>query len=581
MAKFKPLSFDEVLPRLVASYRKGKLVPFTGSGISAPSIPTWEGFIKKLAPTIDQEKKYTSAQLISISEEVITDLQRKGGEQFIKAIKESLGIAERTPPIPRQCKVLSKLWWPLVMSTNYDSLFVESYRAEHRDIDGPPISVYGRNPLDCHTLLSALNSPVNTSYWALQGYLGDSDDTKKDDIKKLEREVVVGYRQYRNVTYNNHIFRAAFSEVFRSHSLFFLGSGLSEDYFMGLFGETIEKLGSNPHSHCVLFPEKELKEGIVDPHFLHTKFNIIAAFYKDRYEEYDGLYYCLEEFRSAVNSPSFKCYAIEFDTKNFKELDHYHAPKLEIIAGTLPPPADGEGSVLSVGISDDGPVGITAKTFVVRHFGADAWHQGIRHIDNTLVWQKEGTGVLLAAARNTEVKISRDARDLRLVSQAVYDILKVTSNNKYKVIHTMLLAAGRKRTFHPIFAFVQMIRGYKKAVMEFNSCPPLKIYTIDPAVIFYFRRNPLEIEELLNCNDMRIVVEIYDTSEIDRSQIFLEPTKTLGEVSAYYQIEPDYWTVKIIPNPFPTLQAKTNDTTTLEDLGLIPGSTIRYMRKSL
>jgi hypothetical protein len=45
--KFKPITLQEALPGLISTYYKGKLVPFTGSGISAPNIPVWNGIFER------------------------------------------------------------------------------------------------------------------------------------------------------------------------------------------------------------------------------------------------------------------------------------------------------------------------------------------------------------------------------------------------------------------------------------------------------------------------------------------------------------------------------------------------------
>jgi hypothetical protein len=44
-------SFDEILPRLVAAYECGRLVPFIGSGMSMPAAVSWGDLVSNLEKT--------------------------------------------------------------------------------------------------------------------------------------------------------------------------------------------------------------------------------------------------------------------------------------------------------------------------------------------------------------------------------------------------------------------------------------------------------------------------------------------------------------------------------------------------
>ncbi len=108
----------------------------------------------------------------------------------------------------------------------------------------------------------------------------------------------------------------------------------------------------------------------------------------------------------------------------------------------------------------------------------------------------------------------------------------------------------------------------------------LRIYAVPPSVINYIRTRPLEIEELLNCNDTRITIEIQDKDEIERYQLFIDSKKSLEEVSNFYSINSRFWNASIFPAPSMGFeQIQPNDKESLEALGVIPGSTIIYSRK--
>ena len=109
MEEFEPLPFEDAIPRLVASYYKGKPVPSIGSGISSPSIPGWNKFITNLNLALKQEKEYSSSELIALSERVVTSLQRVSNKHFLESVKAALGCNSKKFLIPRQCDMLASI----------------------------------------------------------------------------------------------------------------------------------------------------------------------------------------------------------------------------------------------------------------------------------------------------------------------------------------------------------------------------------------------------------------------------------------------------------------------------------------
>jgi hypothetical protein len=162
----------------------------------------------------------------------------------------------------------------------------------------------------------------------------------------------------------------------------------------------------------------------------------------------------------------------------------------------------------------------------------------------------------------------------------VYDTLDVL-HEKYQIINIMLLAAGERRVFPPIFSLVAMIRGYKRFVAKHKLKCIVRIHIVNPSVVYYMRQNPLKIEEMLNCDEMLVNVEIHDQHEIERFHIYLNVQQEMGQISEYYSIKKQYWNVRIAPAAFPKQHIDTDAAETIESLGLIPGSTIIYTRKQL
>ncbi len=577
--KFEPLYFDEVIARLVVTYNKGKLIPFTGAGISAPNIPTWQKFLENLSTRTGndfpkKDHRFTTQELIQISEDLVTNLSRESKAHFVKSVKESLGYGLSKPEPTPQCRSLAGIRWPLILSTNYDTMYFDCL--EQNFVDPSKVAVFGRNAADCHSLLATLSTSSKSAYWALQGLF---EGTPRG--KSLEDEIVVGYRQYRNATYSNPTFRSVFSEIFRNNSLFFLGTGLSEDYFRGLFGEVLERFGSNPYMHCALFNEKD--KDAIDHHFLHTRFNISSVFYVDEpNKNYSGLYHSLDKLRNAIETENQKFWKMHFSPRNLANLDSKEdATGLEIIAGKMPKLKPNECFVFSAGFDNRLLLSTHGKDYIQSKYSTDDTYdeRKFSKCDKGLVSRYDNSNIYAAIARNIQAGVSsRDARDLRVVSEAVEQVLLET-NGQYAVINIMLLAAGQGKSFPAVYSFIQMLRGYKKFIVRNKLQSLFRIYVVDPSVLFYARTKPLEIEELLNCDDVRLVIEIRDDGETERSQLFVGTDRTLKGVSDFYSINSEYWNVEFFPVPFKGQSIKPDDATSLEDLGLIPGSMIIYTRK--
>jgi hypothetical protein len=409
----------------------------------------------------------------------------------------------------------------------------------------------------------------------LQGYFGESCN-----IMDLEKEVVVGYRQYRAATFSNPIFRAVFGEVFRNYSFLFIGSGLTEDYFMGLFGEVLEKFGSNPTNHCALFNQADQTN--IDCEFLHKKLNIVPIFYQDVHEKYDGLPVALRQLHAAIKGETNKLWRTIYCTTSASHGPGSGPdPGVTLSAGPMPKPKNNECSVFSAGINSTGLL-LSWKgiSYIEECFGKNKKDLHFSATEAPRCWRYEDKDVFAAVARNDEGRSSHDARDLREVSKAVYDTLTVL-NGKYETVNIMLLAAGRGRVFRPVYSLIAMIRGYKTFIAKHTLRSSLVIHIVDASVLSYIRQNPLTIEELLNCEDMLVNVEIRDGWEIERLQIYLDGQQPLAQLSTYYSITSEYWDVRIDPLPFKHQVIGPGAATTIEDLGVMPGSTIIYTRKIL
>ena len=142
------------------------------------------------------------------------------------------------------------------------------------------MEICGRGPADCERVLNSLRSPDNPLLWAIQGFLGgfatgalEPPSARK---KELRKQLVVGHEEYRREAYRSIGFRRAFSEIFRSRSFLFIGSGLSESYFENLFDEVLELQGTLLHMHYAF-----VKRGDLNARFFRERFQIEVIEYDD------------------------------------------------------------------------------------------------------------------------------------------------------------------------------------------------------------------------------------------------------------------------------------------------------------
>ena len=414
---FEPLHYEEALDQLRAGYNRGLVVPFIGSGVSAPRLPSWSALVKTLAQEaglkdLQLPKRPTDQQLILASERIVWSF-RTQGRPLEKAIRQAFfRPANQTDEVPQATLALASIWWPLVLTTNYDTLFHEAFNRRHHrakhDDDG--LAPVGRSSADCHTVLASLASPVRPLLWALQGYLGSSLNGND-----LNAEIVLGYEHYRRASFENPGFRAAFTEVYRNRSLFFAGAGLGEEYFRSLFGESIVRLGINQHAHCALVNAKDLERN--PPWFMHTRMNIIVLTYEDRPNEpkYSGFAPCLRKIADALNEPPRSAWRYSMRATM--------PPVTVEIEPTPLPQAVGNGHwvVGSSGCRESGELLISGDVPAELR-GSDiavAGHPQLRRVDHK--------PVLLAIARQSHGASNRHHRDLRDVAEVTASALQVAA----------------------------------------------------------------------------------------------------------------------------------------------------------
>jgi hypothetical protein len=618
-------TFDRFLPRLAAAHDRGLLVPFIGAGMSWNVCPLWRTFISSLEAEAERlgvgaslldgnEPALKPAQddastLMRRADRLVSGLRRVSEGALREAVERALyGVPGQSDPKAQtpQMKALTKTWWPLVLTTNYDGLFARGFQAKFgkNAHSWQKLKVVGRSQRDCHRVLASLQSPDAPLLWALQGYLepaghfaGNGIETssraKPPRSGRLAEELVVGHGEYRRVTHSQQHFRRAFAEVFRSRSLLFLGSGLAEPYFLDLFNEVLEFFGPSPHPHYAFVPAADELGRRIDPDFLRSRFNIIAIPYDHHgrvTERLERLHEYLERKRTRVDAWGVN---LASGRISVGDLEQGPSPEradtdLTIVASLLPKLGPGEAAVVSAGWKRDGSPSLSegGLRFAREQSGMAAGR-------GTLDWQKwnemdsasqlfelitpsDGRPPIACAIAWQE----KGSRDLQLVGAATRQALEWARRRGVRVLRMPLLAAGRGKHFHPRFSLIAMMRAFAAwHTQSEKPVPRLVIHVVDTSLRYELMSGRFETTEVMTARDVRFWAEIETTEGRERELMILPLDTPLGVVRRALHLPEDTYDFEIIPSALPGEERRrVADGPTLESLGVLPGATIRFMR---
>ena len=574
------MRFDELLPHLVAAYERGRLVPFTGSGMSMPVCPSWEAFVERLELAVGADADRAagapsdSESLIRRANVASRALRLRNPDGFAEVVEGALGVPRSDPP--PQTVALARLWWPLVMTTNYDNCFVTAQRrlwfGRHAKLERP-IEIVGRSPFDCQRVLASLTSPGDSLLWAVQGYLRapcrDRSGMREPD---LSRELVIGHQEYRTVTNREVHFRRAFAEVYRTRSLFFLGSGLSEHYLLDLFGEVLEMYGPSTRPNYAL-----VHKGEVDPEFMLARFHTVVC----EYERHDDLPDMLDRLRERLESkasrPTRWSYAIDAPDVGHAEEPH---EDLVIVRAPLRAPIaeQGECLVISAGERD-------GKVFFSPDVQPLLFTLGVRNgrqpksVDNSLATFDGSPNVVALLARDEGNK-----HDLRKLWPVGEQLFEHAANANMRRLVMQLPAAGRNAPFPARLAFAQLLRafGYWKRTIRPRYELVLELRTWQPEIYQELASGRMDVLELLSSEAVRFWVDIERGDGTVERRLFSEaPWSEMRALLERLELPAAGWTVEVIPAPRahqkPFAIGDVLDKS-LIDLGVVPGCTISVRR---
>jgi|GEM_PF-1067525 len=589
------LNFREIIPQLAGLYRQGLLVPFVGAGMSRGVCCGWEDLLKNLAlatkvslPATTAENKFRSSDIIRLADEIVSTLRPYKIAKQIAIYQKALLATPKCKEIPAQAKELSKLYWPLVITTNYDDVLWTAMQKEGKN---PNIDILGRSVEDCHAILHSLDEVSSPMHWAIQGFLGGQLTAANKIIgdtanrNELANQIVLGHQQYQKAINTAVHFRRAFAEVFRRRSFLFLGSGILEDYLVNLFSEILHNQGCGPYPHFALLKRSEI--GRYDNLFMQQRLGIVPIFYDDHAdlpknlrEFSDLIRFWLSESSSPIKQVVPFIFQDEIGFKLSANASRGTVPvKVNICKAVvpLPDPKYSECSVVSVGRYDNSPkIGTQADSHVKafeEKFGIDP--QSWIKVDEapSYVFRYGASAIFgIAARRRDTVTRNHDTRDLGIIPDALCALLLQVDAAGFETVHIGPIAAGKHRPWHPIHPFAQSMCGIRKflADHEIKHIKRINFYVVDPATWSAIISRKILVDTLLTSDISTHTIKTTDASGVTESFSFtLKESPSLEQLLKLCKIDPDLWNISVFPLPVEQQSSITADSIITPTMRLI------------
>lgn len=538
--------------------------------MSVPVCAGWSAFIDQLCVATgihgDPSSPTTPPEaLLRRADEAMRILRGWTLARRRKVISRALRCSTGEPSVPRQSKALAELRWPLVITTNYEDVFLSAASLPHWDKD--VYEVRGRTLQDCHAVLRSLDWPSSPILWAIQGFLGGPfmpiehtvPDKKRRDA--LLAEIVVSHRQYQEATYLNPHFRRAFSEVFRRRALLFLGSGITESYLAGLFAETLMMQGQRAGTHLALIPAKEANDA--HRRFLSDRLGILAYTFDD-YEEVIELSSHLFASTSHFMPPAFRSrLGLSGSTVEISSLEYRVAQAGGVETGVTLTHRDVIDDVarqrvlwaISVG-RDRGRSGDTLyhggmSRTVLERLGLSAKGFPKQPVDGYLYRHEHDPRLLAVAARPEHARQDEpmDPREISAIRASMLALLRfAAADDGIDAVRVGLLSAGPSAPWNPVFPLTMMLAAVRDFSREARRRLHVEITVVDPRTWTRVVSGELPAHEILSASRLPVLVHLDSQIDVSDTVVYMaEDGATLSDVLDYLSLQAKDWHWTIVP----------------------------------
>ena len=538
--------------------------------MSAPKLALWEDFVWNLEEEacVEHPSACEAKKLLDVrAQDACARIENSyGRECFLGAIGRAL--KGKSEEFPAPTKKLAAIRWPLVVSTNYDDLYYGACRdacrarnaadSEQALRDRMDVQVIGRSVQDCKRVLSALHGPFDRQYiWHVQGFLGgqfgDGIEKTVDGLEALQDQLVVGHAEYRRVANASppH-FRRCFGEMFGTRSFLFLGSGLSEEYFLNLFGEVLDLRGPSITPHFAF-----TKKGEVDAHFLADQMNITVC----EYDEHNQLADWLTCLRHEIESPQIRNTRWSFATRATPPCQN----DLEITIDDvfLEPCANEAIALITRRDKVSGRPILTGEQANLDHEYPVLEYIGKAKDDKDKHVVRYGDRNIYAFT--ARCKGDEDESDDSAVAEAVCELLEEIASHRNEgqedrqSVHVQWSSSGG--TVPRVFGFMEVVRAFGQWRREHPCSKVRLILHIDSDLAFNLTSGRIDVQELLSSEFIRFWAVVVLDREGDRDR---EPTRrilyyrpdtkfveVLEELGVPYVQGASEWSVSVFPCPRP------------------------------
>ena len=489
---------------------------------------------------------------------------------------------------PAQALALARGYWPLVVSTNYDDVFLAARGVDRRErrVERARMQVVGRGPADCEAVVRSMDSIHPPILWCIQGFAGGPLKPPPPDrgptgavAAALLDQIVIGHQQYQLAANQSPAFRRAFAEVYRRRSLVFVGSGLAESYFVNLISEIVLNFGPSPQPHFALFSADEIEGARIDCTFLQTRLGITAVQYGHTHAELpEALAGLCEPWSEEHQGPAPEArvprpLAMSFAAPRLSAGEG-RAVEVSLRFARLAKPAPGECAVLSVGLQRNGdglltPLhGAMAKSFLREHYGFGhkaaaqpahaAWVEVARRLYRLRVEGRDQP-VFAAAARKPD-EHNANRRDLHAITETTAEGLAwIEGLGEFRALRMGVLGAGDMKFANPIYCFIAQLSGvrrfFAKAPRSARTLQLIEIGILDPRITTPVIEGRMPARELLSSDLVRVFVRVADTAA--RWEGYTESVSansTVRDVLLRYNVvvgEHEHERVRVAASPLP------------------------------